>query len=144
MKISLIFFTLFFCMACKNNSPVNSVNDPLKENPSEDSLAAAPILKKDSGSYRLVIMFYSIGSGIETPLMKAFEDSIAVYSERVKKNIDYKKTPWGREGETDFCLMLNELTPAEQVDFVSSTREQLKNAKWVNILENSPCRNRRR
>jgi hypothetical protein len=76
--------------------------------------------------------------------MKAFEDSIGSYSHRLGKNISYQKTPWGREGETDFCLMLNELTPSEQDEFIAMTRTHLKEAKWVNIKENYPCINRKK
>ena len=89
-------------------------------------------------------MFYSIGEGIDFNMSNAFEDSIGSYSLKIGKPIDYKKTPWGREGEIDFCLKLNELTPSEQKVFISEIRNQLKKAKWVNIFENYPCPDRGR
>jgi hypothetical protein len=94
-------------------------------------------------TYRLVILFYSPGSGTDYKAINAYEDSIGSYSARLGRNIDYEKTAWGREGETDFCLKLSELNADEQKEFIRMTHEYLKNAKHVNIYENQPCRHKR-
>ena len=62
-----------------------------------------------------------------------------VFAGKVGKNVDYEKTGWGREGETDYCLRLNELTLKEQSDFIAQTNDVLKGAKWVHVYENQPC-----
>ena len=124
-----IFLTL---LSCKSTPSTNAS----QVDPKTDSISE---IKSDTNNCRLVIMFYSIGEGIDFPLSNAFEDSIGSYSLKIGKTIDYKKTHWGREGETDFCLKLNELTESEQKDFISQTRIQLKSAKWVNIYEYYPC-----
>ena len=120
-------------ISCKNNSPTSS------EKPHEERIDSISENKTDTSNCRLVILFYSIGNGTEFSISNAFEDSIGSYSLKIGKTIDYKKTAWGREGETDFCLKLNELTPAERLEFISMARSQLKIAKWVNIFENYPC-----
>ena len=120
-------------ISCKNSSPSSA------EKLHEERIDSMSENKIDTSNCRLVILFYSIGTGAEFPISNAFEDSIGSYSLKIGKTIDYKKTSWGREGETDFCLKLNELTSAEQLEFISMTRSQLKIAKWVNIFENYPC-----
>ena len=132
-------------ISCKNNNPSSAAKqnektaDSIVENVNIKSVDSAKENVIDTNNNRLVIMFYSIGQGSEYVLSNAFEDSIGSYSLKFGKNIDYKKTLWGREGEIDFCLKLNELTTSEQAEFIALTRAQLKSAKWVNIFENYPC-----
>ena len=90
------------------------------------------------------VSFYSIGAGAEYDFIIKFEDSVGKYAGKIGKNIDYEKSGWGREGETDFCLRLNELTLSQQAEFIKETRELLKTAKWVHVNENEPCRHRKR
>ncbi len=139
-KYALILLLGF--IACKSN----------KTTKSEGSLATAPIVTTSSatdtatpaadtsGKVRLVVSFYSIGSGVEFTLVNAYEDSIGSYAGRLGKTIDYKKAHWGREGETEFCLKLKELNSSQQADFVLYTKEVLKKAKWVHINEYERCR----
>ena len=145
MKLLFPFAVAIIMISCKNNNPSSAGK---KNEKTTDSNVESVILKSvdslkenatDTNNCRLVILFYSIGQGSEYILSNAFEDSIGSYSIKFGKNIDYKKTLWGREGEIDFCLKLNELTTAEQAEFVILTRAQLKSAKWVNIFENYPC-----
>jgi hypothetical protein len=136
MKVVIPVLIAFLWLSCKNNSPTSTAKQEEKK---VDSISQIRI---DSGSVRLVISFYSIGEGAEAPFMNALEDSIGSFSLRIGKNFDYEKTPWGREGETDFCMSLNELTPAEQADFINRTKITLSKAKWVHIYENAPCRHR--
>ena len=139
--------------SCKNNSPSVSNKEVEKKDSSKVELNtpqkveksnSSPEIKADSTKYTLVIMFYSIGEGIENEYVRALEDSISSFSAQIKKNIDYQKTSWGREGETDFCMQLFELTDVEKAQFISQMKMQLKKAKWVNIFENYPCMHRKR
>ena len=139
MKIILPLVFAIIMISCKNNK---SATSSITKN--EEVIDSIPEFKIDSNTCRLVIVFYSIGEGSEFPIFNAFEDSIGSYSQKIGKTIDYMKTSWGREGETDFCLKLNELSQTEQEDFISKTRLQLKIAKWVHIYENYPCPPRRR
>ena len=135
-----VLILVFGFFACKSNQTTKS----------EGSLATAPVVTTNSttdtaavdtsGRVRLVVSFYSIGSGVEFALVNAYEDSIGAYAGRLGKTIDYKKAHWGREGETEFCLKLKELNPSQQTDFVLYTKDVLKKAKWVHINEHELCR----
>jgi hypothetical protein len=48
---------------------------------------------------------------------------------------------WGREGETDFCLKLKELSKDQQEQFIKESKTLLENRKLVRIYENEKCRN---
>jgi hypothetical protein len=134
MKILIPFILVLTIASCKNNSPSASAGDNAKK---ADS--AVTQFKDTTEKYRLVVMFYSIGEGTEYQFIKAFEDSIGSFSHKSGKKINYSKKAWGREGETDFCLKLNELAEAEKEDFIQMTRDLFKKAKWVNVYENYTC-----
>lgn len=128
--------------SCRNNGPATTnAADADSGSKNETAVAESQVkAQKDSVTMRLVLQFYSDGSGSDYPSIIAYEDSIGSFSGRIGKNIDYLKKPWGREGETEFCLGLKELTQTEQKEFVDFTRKVLKNAKHVNIYENAACR----
>lgn len=156
----VLFVALFLMFSCKNNKDATKAPAANPENASISTVvaettapAATPasetmtVAKTDtipSDNYRLSVSFYSIGSGIDGEWMLKFEESIGTYSQHINKTIDYERANWGREGETDFCLRLTELTPAQQSDFIAKTKDLLKTAKWVNIFENQPCRHKRK
>lgn len=128
--------------ACKSTKKATEGSSTAKSE-TEAQLGSAPIadsLKADL--YRLTVSFYSIGSGTENEFITGFEDKIGSFAGKVGKNIDYEKSHWGREGETDFCLRLTELSKAEQDEFITMTRNYLKDAKWVHINENQLCRHK--
>lgn len=158
---SLLFY------ACKSNKDTASTADttatsqvktePIRTEPSNseptlgtaqtETLTSDATAKIDSTKgdlYRLSVVFFSIGSGTDNKAMTAYEDFISDYAVKVGKNIDFERTPWGREGETDYCLRLNELDAKGQADFVQQTKDKLKDAKWVHIYENEPCRHKRK
>lgn len=158
--ILLISLAGTFLFACKSNkdtaSTVDSTTTVQTKTPEAKSEASvdtpgtkqvtSTTVKVDSTKddlYRLSVVFFSIGSGTDNKSMTAFEDFIGEYSGKTGKNIDYERTPWGREGETDYCLRLNELDEKAQADFVKQTTETLKDAKWVHIYENQPCKHKR-
>lgn len=156
---SIITFVLAstFFIACKSNKgtangtetnssaetkTTEAAAQPASTTTSDVSIETQTKAKVDSvkeDPYRLSVVFFSIGSGTENNYMRAFEDYIGEYAGKTNKNIDYEKTPWGREGETDYCLRLNELNAKEQVEFIAGVNDVLKGAKWVHIYENQPC-----
>jgi hypothetical protein len=146
-------FLIIALFSCKNNSPSTSTRETEKKdslmalsNTPEKAENSKPMkeIKPDSSLYTMVIMFYSIGEGIDFESLRAYEDSISAFSSRIGKNIEYQKTPWGREGETDLCMQLFELSDVEKAQFISQTKMQLKKSKWVNIFENYPCKHKKR
>ncbi len=114
--------------------------------PQEPVTTMASPSKTDSfpARSRLVISFFSIASGVDIKSVLRYEDFIGEYAAELGINIDYEKTHWGREGETDFCIELTELKAEQQADFVRRTMNLLETAEHVKIYENEPCRHRRK
>ncbi len=138
MKIIVAVVFSLLLITCKSKKEVvASKNESQEEKITEGVVATTN--ENEVLKYRLVVLFFSIGEGAEYPLITAFEDSIGSYSQKIGKNIDYQKKIWGREGETDFCMSLSELTRSEQDEFIDRTKTQLKKARWVNIFENYAC-----
>jgi hypothetical protein len=90
-----------------------------------------------------VVSFYSKGEGIDYKMRQKFEGFMADALETRKLNLNPLSVPWGREGEVDFCLMLNELTPRQQKDLVAEIKNMMKGHELVRVSENSRCDNLR-
>jgi hypothetical protein len=166
MKIVSAIIATAILFSCKNNNQV-AVNSGSSGNTGNTSGTSAPalspdttttstvkndVLKKtdstttiaDAELCRLMISFFSIGSGSEYKLIAELEDTIASYSDRTGKKIDFVVTPWGREGEKDFSFKLKELTREEQADFINRVKQITQKGKWVHLYENHPCSTRGR
>lgn len=152
--ISFLFIFLVSIASCKNHKDATKSAEATSQSENDAKAQSAPQGVVDSAAvlpdslkadnYRLIVVFFSIGMGTDGPNLLKFEESIGEYSKEIGKNFDYERTNWGREGETDFCLRLNELSSSQQAEFVARTRELLKTAKWVNIYENKPCQHKRK
>ncbi len=161
MKIFNLGLTVIiaFCFACNTpkETPVQAVAKPTPavSTPSPDSPViqqSTAISERDTNStknsnslkqadniYRFKVSFYSIGSGTENEMMLKLEDFVGTFSAEKKLNIDYEKTGWGREGETDYCFRLKELNDVQKSEFIIKTKDLLKGAKWVHMYENEAC-----
>ncbi len=95
-------------------------------------------------NYRFIISFYSIGSGRDVVAYQKFNAYMADYQKQKNLTIATEETPWGREGEVDYCMGLTELAEIEQREFITNLKSALTDAKWVHYFENAPCRNKRR
>lgn len=161
---NIFFLSLLVLMfaSCKRQNMVRSANtrslgkaDPASKpystlppgfTPAGADQPAVPVLAEQTTAvnteqnYRFIVSFFSVSAGPDNEGMRAFDDWVARYSEKRGIQIKYEKTSWGREGETEYCFLLNEMTPAEQTEFVASAREQLKSASRVNTYENQPCK----
>lgn len=82
---------------------------------------------------RLIVSFYSIGSGIDGKVHEEFVKFLDSYP----KKIMYKPKHWGREGEIDYCLTLKELLEIEQDEFVRKAKKILSTN--VHFNENAVC-----
>jgi hypothetical protein len=96
-------------------------------------LVPTPVTVDDN--YRLVVSFYSEGQGTDYKTKEEFEKFLNSQT----KKISFEPTIWGREGETDYCLKLSELTSAEQMDFVRKAKDLLSKSKLVHVDENAKC-----
>src|ERR1041385_1455016 len=93
-------------------------------------------LSADSSIYRLTVSFISKGAGIDTKTMESFEKWV----KEQPKHPAYETTHWGREGETNFCLKLDELSTREQDIFVRDVRTMLADKELVFVTEYSICK----
>lgn len=138
-KNIILLIALSILFACKTNKDPSASKDNVLQTQvprTKDSLQV--------DNYRLTINFFSIGSGTENNLMTRLEDFVGEYAGKLNKTIDYSKVGWGREGETDYCFKLNELTIQEQSNFILQVKEELKTGKWVHVYENQPCKHKQK
>ncbi|MCC7303547.1 MAG: hypothetical protein IT233_12980 [Bacteroidia bacterium] len=139
----LIFFFVPLCLllvSCKGEQKVTQKEivqtpPPPPPPPSGGSEDAT----NEPVNYRLVLSFYSIGSGIDNAHHEKWVELLNKHSPVLL----YDKAGWGREGEVDYCLMLKELKPDEQVKFIASVKELLVKCEWVHIEEYKPCKNKK-
>ena len=94
----------------------------------------------DDSTMRFIVSFYSIGSGISRGMPEKLESFVEKYGLKINQKIIYNKTHWGREGETDYCFPLKELSDAQISEFIMGAKEELKSAEYVHFLENQECR----
>jgi len=139
LNIAIVGILLFAFFSCKQSkeAATSDISEPV---------VAELTQKTDSfpATSRLVLTFFSPASGVDIKSVNRFEEFIGEYAGEIGINIDYEKTHWGREGETDFCLELSELDAKQQADFVSKTKILMEKAEHLNIYENSPCKHRRK
>ena len=118
--------------ACKSKKKSTDVADQ-NQTTMKDQVSQEPL------NYPLVVSFYSPGDGINH---EAHEEFLG-YAGDYELALDEAKTPWGREGEVDYCLALTELSDAQKAVFIADVKAMLAETNKVRILENSPCINRR-
>lgn len=85
--------------------------------------------------YRLILTFISKGTGVDSKLKS---EILAYASTHPKKPIN-KIVLWGREGETDHCFLLKELSKTEQVEFIAGIKKIIGTSDMVLLTENSKC-----
>ena len=125
---------LFFLLACKGNK-----NAAEGQQPEQVKVETVP----DSIS-RFIVSFISIGSGIDRNAKNQFLQFTDQYNAANNVRIEWEVTGWGREGETDYCLKLNELNKKQQNEFISGLKDLLNSSKLVRYYEFEVCRGRRR
>lgn len=86
-------------------------------------------------TYRLIVSYSSKGAGTNAEKREALLKYVASHP---KKPV-YKEVLWGREGETDYCFTLNELSKKEQVSFVEEVRKMMAGSDRVLLSENAVC-----
>ena len=98
------------------------------------TVAAETSATKDS-SYRFTVSFISIGSGIDKKAKNQYEQYLKDFELKNNVSISYEKKYWGREGEVNFCFMLNELKKEEQESFILQSKNLLTNSTLVRFKE---------
>ncbi len=91
-------------------------------------------------NYRFNVSFISIGAGTDVNAKIQFEQYFADYEQKNKVKLGYEITPWGKEGEVDYCFQLSALNKKKQDQFIAKTKELLIKSTLVRYSENKPCR----
>jgi hypothetical protein len=110
--------------------------DPVKE---KEAAAQDKMRKGQAELYGVVVSFYSKGEGIDAKALHIYNTFLDGFEKQHNLNLNYVKTPWGREGEVDYCIPLNNMDSGKQSNFLMQTREILLQSQLVHILENAPC-----
>jgi len=134
--ILIALLILFSCKSSKDNTASSKTAKSDESDKIKQSSAEEPA--KDT-NYRLYVSFFSRGPGIDRKAKIAFDNFILKYESENKLKIEYEVVKWGREGETDYCFKLNDLSKKRQEKFIEETRKILETSKLVHIRENAKC-----
>ena len=125
-KLTLIFLAsylvLFVNCQTKNRVKKTAINQPQSTTTGE--------VKE---TYRLVVSFTSIGSGIDTQKYETIETFIKNHTKKPAFEVIAK----GREGEREICLQLKELTKTEQNSFIDDIKKLAQGSERVAVTENA-------
>lgn len=130
-KIQLTLFALVLLMgiSCKHRKKI-------QESPKNTSVEVQENATQKT-SYRLIVSFISRGAGIDTKLYSTVTD----FLEKHPKKPVYEKKHWGREGEVDLLLQLNEFKSSSEKDqFIKELKSLTGNAERIHFKENSVSR----
>ena len=131
-KFNIIFLFLIF-ISC-NNSKKSS------ENQVHHSEVKVEI---NDETFRLIVSFISKASGPDQSANQLFLDFVNFFSTKNNVKIVYEKYPWGREGESDYCFKLNELSKEKQIEFIKELKAKLTVSDRVLFEENAACRHKK-
>jgi hypothetical protein len=132
MNTIYLYACLFLTISSCKQTKVATTNDAPKITPTETVVVNDEL-------YRFTVSFISIGSGIDAKAREQFLAFVQAFNAKNNVNIPLEKTSWGREGETDYCLKLTELSEEAQLRFITEAKEVLKNSTRVRYKENSSC-----
>jgi maltose-binding protein MalE len=134
MKITVVLILFLFgfvaCNTPKKTTESKLQNQVSQKKPLPDSL------------YRFTVSFISIGSGTDKNAKQQFIQFIQQFNEKNNVKVNAEIANWGREGETDYCLKLSELNKQQQNQFLTETKEVLKNSALIRYEENCFCRHK--
>ena len=120
--IKILAFACFFLSFSACNSTKNTASSNTENSKTE--------------VYRLIVSFFSTASGIDQEARKGFTEWVTNKGSSLKM----ETVPWGREGEVDYCFLLNNMSSDEQNKFINEVKENLSSAKNVHFYENEACR----
>ncbi len=116
------------CASCKTKK--NSASS------SENKIDLITNTPSNSLTYRLIVSFISKGSGTD----KVRKERFLNYLNSKQVKLDYKTVNWGREGETDYCFMLTELsTKKELFSFIEDIKKISEGSDIMLLTENAEC-----
>lgn len=135
-------------MACGSRQPRNTATET---NGTESTAEQHPEVAADTNAvvvwtrdqaakgpeaFKLVVSFISIGQGTDPEAAGLLATALAEFRASKGKSPTYIMIPWGREGEVDYCFILNELAPTEQREFIGFMKQKLGVRPLIQIQEN--------
>ena len=120
------------CLSCKSK----------KEATKTETLPVASATAPDAPvTYRLLVSFTSKGAGTDSEKRTA----LLAYVDGHSKKPAYKTVNWGREGETDYCFNLSELTSKkDMIDFIEEVKKIAATSDRILVNENAECQHKGR
>jgi hypothetical protein len=109
LLVAIISFT-----SCKNSSQAMGAD---KIEPSKSKPAKQTNMMK--------ISFISKGAGIDNDLRDTIEKNITDFNSKNDLNLSYNKKGWGREGEVDYFIGIENLSTQQKKSFTSLIKETI-------------------
>ena len=117
------------CISCKSKKETTKATETAPVT-STSAAPEAPIV------YRLLVSFISKGAGTDSEKRTAF----LAYVDAHPSKPAYKTVTWGREGETDYCFNLSEISSKkDMVAFITEVRKIATSSDRIMVNENAEC-----
>jgi hypothetical protein len=132
--------------AAENAQPATTANSTATPSTTQQNAMLNPIdmqMTKETIPCRINISLISIGEGTDRKAREIVDGIVNKWETKLAKKLEIESIPWGREGEVDFCLLLNELSTADQVIFCKEMNDAFKSHSLVQITENQPSMHKR-
>lgn len=141
MKTLLITLSLTIALWSACHTPKKASNSEVKPEVKPATEVTKPVeTPKKEQICRLNVSFISIGEGTDPKAKETLNLVLKNWQERFSKSFQKETISWGREGETDFCFQLEELTTEQQGIFVDEIKTSFEGNNLVQISENQPSR----
>ena len=137
-NILYIYLVTIIFMSCMSNKTATKDQKNEKQNSEVNTKEALA-----TDSYRFIASFISFGGGPDIKLVKKFTDYISDFNTKKGKTIVFERFAWGREGESDYCFKLTEISTKEQLEFIDGAKNILGSSKLVFLSENTKCIHKR-
>ena len=154
----------FACKSAQKNKHTNVVEEvkppapapaatvPSETNQTDPVLPEEPVSKKAENTsedgqdliYAFTASFYSIGEGTDGNAINSFKSYIETFNKSENVVLAYVTTPWGREGEVDYCFVLEELSGKQRAKFIEGAKKLFTEKSLVHLNENGRCHPKRR
>ncbi|MDQ3051854.1 MAG: hypothetical protein M3Q95_13265, partial [Bacteroidota bacterium] len=125
------------------NDPVTTESVAATPETSPSSMPNAEKIMPPDSNYRFIVSFISIGEGTDPKALDVMNRILNSWETKTGKPIEKETTPWGREGEVDYCFPLTELNATEQVAFIDEFKSVFEGKTLVQLTENQPCKYKR-
>ncbi len=136
-KIILILATITLVLSCNNKKGAAKTAEKGVENKRVVEKEEALEELTEKGKKRFVVSFYSPGNGIDHVVKKEYDQFLA----KEYSNLEVHQKSWGREGEIDYCINIEELSNKNRLLFISKSEEILKTSVKVRYNGSDSCEN---